>query len=222
MNELIFLLHTSLIALIVLGAQKSGKQALTVTVCLFAILANLFVAKQITLFGYHATTTDALSVGAFLALNLMQEYYGRSATRTTIWISFACGLLYTALSIIQLWYVPNDFDTSNPHYQVLLSPMPRIMVSSLITYVIAEYIDYYLYGLLKNFAPRLLILRTSGSLVISQFIDTVLFTFLALYGTHAALWDIITISYAIKLMTIGLTAPFIALSLYLSNKSNPA
>jgi queuosine precursor transporter len=214
MNEYIFCLQTVSIALSLLLCLHYGKQLLQTYICLLVILANLFIVKQINLGEYNATATDALSVGAFLGINLMQEYFGKEAARNTIIVSFICGLLYTILSLFHLWYTPSAFDFSQNAYELLLKPMPRILVSSLITCASAEYIDYLLFGIIKRWVPLLFFLRMSASLIISQFLDTIIFTYLALYGSHAQLWEIITISYLIKLTTIAISTPFITLSLY--------
>ena len=75
-----------------------GNQALCSFLCVQAILANLFVIKQITLLGFTATASDMYIVGSVLTLNLLQEYYGKDEARRAIWISFSMLLFYTIVS----------------------------------------------------------------------------------------------------------------------------
>src|SRR5438445_4228981 len=106
MNELIFILHTLIIAAFALGALALGPSALVAFVCIQCMLANLFVVKQITLFGFTATCADAFTVGATIGLNLLQEYFGKEIAKRTIWINFFLLIFYALLSQIHLFYLP--------------------------------------------------------------------------------------------------------------------
>ena len=88
LNELIFLSYICVVSGASLIALALGKEALVALICVQAVLVNFFVTKQITLFGLTATASDALAVGATLALNLLQEYYQKPVARKAIWISF--------------------------------------------------------------------------------------------------------------------------------------
>jgi len=212
-NELIFLVQSCTISLTALGALYLGKEALVSFVCLSCILANFFILKQTTLFGLSATCTDAFTIGATLGLNLLQEYYGQAITRKTVYINFFLLIFYTVMSQIQLLYIPSMSDNAHTAFSSLLTFMPRIVVASFTVYFIAQMIDYYVYGLLKRtLINRLLIIRNYGSMAISQLVDTILFSFLGLYGIVDNIGEIIIISYCIKLVAIALTAPFVSLS----------
>jgi len=221
MNELIFILHTCIISLTALGALYLGQSALVVFVTLQCILANLFVIKQITLFGLTATCSDAYTVGAVLGLNLLQEYFGRSIARKTIWINFFFLIFYAIVSQIQIAYIPSPDDIMQQYFVPILSFMPRIVIASFTVYLISQFADYALYGFLKRtLKNRLLIVRNYASMAVTQLLDTILFSFFGLYGIIDNLWQVIVISYAIKLLAIIIAAPFVGLSkrIYLGEK----
>lgn len=210
MNELIFSIHIFVVAGTVLGALWLGKEALVVLIALYAILSNVFVTKQIILFGLQATPTDALTIGIVLSLNLLQEYYGQSITKKAIWISFAGSLVFTLLSQLHLIYLPSSFDTTQNHALSLFGVMPRIMVASLFTYLVVQRIDCRLYEFLKKrLSGNHLIVRNYGSVLVSQLIDTGLFSFLGLYGIVDSILPVICISYSIKLIVIFVATPFL-------------
>src|SRR5439155_22211216 len=98
-------------------------EALVAFVCICCILANLFVLKQTTLFGFNATCSDTFTIGATLGLNLLQEYFGRYMSRIAIGINFFFLIFYTIMSQIQLAYAPSLFDSMQPHYMPLLQFM---------------------------------------------------------------------------------------------------
>lgn len=212
-NELLFFLHVGAVAGLTLGSLAMGKEALTATICLFSILANLFVTKQITLFGFSVVSTDVFMIGSILGLNMLQEFFGRALAQKTILINFAVTLFYLLMSLVQVWYIPNEFDTMHQHFQILLTPMLRIIIASVLVYLLVQIIDAQLYGFLKNrFQGRYLLARNVFSLSATQLLDTMLFSFAALYGSVHSVWHIIFVSYSIKLLVILCSAPFISLA----------
>lgn len=218
-NELIFLGSIFAVSTAALAALRLGKDYLVGLISTMAVIVNLFVIKQITLFGFVATASDALAVGITLGLNLMQEYYGKQAALKTIWVGFFCALFYCLMSFIHLSYLPSSFDTSSPHYQALLSFMPRTIIASLSVYLIVQRIDAQLYGFLKKyFESRYFVLRNYGTLAFTQLLDTILFSFLGLYKMHAGysslsiIFEIIMVSTLIKLTVILIAVPYVRLA----------
>jgi queuosine precursor transporter len=211
MNELIFVFHVFAIILSCIFALRLGKDALITLIVIQAILANLFITKEISLFHLCITCTDAFAVGSGLALNLLQEYYGKKATKNAILISFCTLIFYLIMSQFQLWYKPISSETHQP-FSAILSLMPRVVCASIISYLICQLIDYNVYALLKTkLHNKFFILRNYGSLIISQTIDTILFSFLGLYGIVPHIWHIILVSFIIKIATIILATPLMSL-----------
>jgi queuosine precursor transporter len=212
-NELIFILYSVVVSSVALFALKLGKEALVAYIAALPILANLFVLKQITLFHWQATASDVLMIGSVLGLNLLQEYFGKEAAKKAIWTSFLLLVFYTILCQLHLLYVPAVDDVTQPYYFALLHPMPRITIASLVTYLIAQYVDLILYGFIRSWwGSGVLVLRNYSSTIVSQLLDTVLFSFLGLYGLVDHLWQIIIVSYVVKLIAIVMVGPFVALS----------
>lgn len=213
MNELIFIIHTIIIAGFALGSLALGSTALVAFVCIQCMLANLFVIKQITLFGLTATSADAFTVGATIGLNLLQEYFGKEIAKKTIWINFFLLIFYTIVSQIHLAYLPHSGDIAQQHFLPLLQFMPRIVIASLSVYLVTQMTDYYLYGILKKtFQDKYIILRNYASVAFCQLLDTVLFSFLGLYGIIDNIGEVIVISYLIKLASIIIATPFVGFS----------
>jgi uncharacterized integral membrane protein (TIGR00697 family) len=212
-NELIFFGHALLISSASLIALRLGASALISFVSTCCILANLFVIKQVTLLGLSATGSDAFTIGAVLGLNMLQEYYGKQSARSAIAINFFLLVFYAIMSQIHLAYIPSSADIMHQHFSCICSPMPRIVIASFTVYLITQYCDYLLYGFLKTYwKNRFLLLRNYASLIVTQLLDTVLFTILGLYGLVDNVFNVMVISYAIKICAITITTPFISLS----------
>ena len=212
-NELLFALHIGIVSLFSLGALKLGKEALIAFICLCCVLANLFVAKQILLCTFNATSSDSFTIGSVLGLNLLQEYFGKEIAKKALWINFFVLIFYTLMTQIHLVYIPSSCDSMQPHFSALLSNMNRIAIASLGVYFLVQYLDYRIYGFLKKkFGNRYLVPRNYVSVMVCQLIDTVLFGFLGLYGIIDNIGEVIVVSYIIKLVAILLTTPFLWLS----------
>jgi queuosine precursor transporter len=209
-NELILLIFIVATIGALTIALRMGKGTLIAFTVLAWVLANLFITKQLVLFGFTATASDALAVGATLCLNVIQEYYGKAAARQTIQTTFFCLIFYTLATALQVTYQPAPSDTSHTCFVKLLAPMPRLTIASLVTYLISQYLEYYLYGFLQYaLKGRHFIFRNYSSVTITQLVDTILFTFLGLYGTMEQLYHVVIISYSIKLATIAATVPLL-------------
>ena len=213
-NELLFGAQSIIVAGISIIALAFGKEALIAAVAIQCLIANIFVLKQTTFFGLNATCADAFTIGATLCINALREIYGMSAARMAVRVNFVFLVFYTLCSIIHVAYIPSSFDTTQEHFLPLLTPMPRLVIASFLVYYLSQTIDYLLYGKLKQLiGNRFLFFRNVISAGISQFIDTVLFTFLGLYGLIDNLGQVIVVSYAIKIALIFIIAPFMAVSI---------
>jgi len=180
---------------------------------LLALLANLFVLKQTTLFGLSVTCSDALAVGYLLGLNLTQEFFGRALARKAVMISLLMTCSSLLLTQIHLLYLPNAYDVMHPHYRALLAPYPRLIFASLTAFALVQFFDLTFFAYLRRKTQgNLLTLRTVTTLILSQTLDTLLFSFLALYGLVENVWHVIALSLIIKGIVIACSTPFITLS----------
>lgn len=210
MNEIIFFVQIFLIIGFSCIALKLGKEALTAWVSTQALIANLFVIKQITLFSFDVTASDTFAIGSLLGLNLLQEYFGKEEARKATWISFFLMLFFVLASELHLLYQPNAYDTTHSAFQLLLSFVPRLFIASLAVFFFVQRVDIQLFALLKKACPRISFsLRAGTTLTVSQFIDTILFSFAGLYGIAASMMDIILLSFALKLIIIACSTPML-------------
>jgi uncharacterized integral membrane protein (TIGR00697 family) len=203
MNEFIFFAQTLLIVFFSIAALKLGKSVLVAWVAIQAFLANIFVLKQITLFGFDVTASDAFAIGGLLGLNFLQEYYGKPEAKKASWICFFFMVFFVTISQLHLLYLPNEYDFSQSAFHTLLSLSPRLFIASISTFAIVQQIDLRCFGLLrKKFSHFHLPARMALTLIFTQFLDTCLFSFLGLYGVVPSLVSIIFLSFTIKLIVI--------------------
>lgn len=224
-NELIFFIYVIFVSTFSLIALKISKSTLISLICLQVVLSNLFISKEITLFGLSATASDALYVGATLSLNLLQEFFNKQEARKAIWISFFSSIFYTVAVLLHLSYNASGNMAISNCFNSILSPMPRIIIASLFTYLLVQHIDSYLYSkFTQKFKNKFFLIRNYSSVAISQLLDTIMFSFLGLYGLSKSysniytIIQIIIISYIVKILVITISAPFLTLSKKIINK----
>lgn len=210
-NELIFLAHTLLCASLVVICAYFGRSLLIAYLCLLGILANLFVLKTMTLFGLTATCSDMYMVAMVLGLNVVQEWWGKDSAQKAIYYGFGALIAYTLFCLFQLGYAPATTDTHTGFYYALLGHMPRITAASLIAYFVSLQYDRAVYGLLRTRFLWSVTRASTTSMVASQSLDTILFSFLGLYGTLTGIGSIIMVSLIIKGCAIMIMAPFTTL-----------
>ncbi len=211
MNELLFLAQIIIALTTTIICWRWSKEALIVNAVLQALFANIFLLKQISLFGLEVTASDVFAVGSLLSINFLQEFHGRKAASLTTWISFFSLLLFTLFSQLHLLYCPSLGDKSHCSYAALFSVAPRIFFSSLVAFWAAQQFDLRFFGWLTHKAHKLTFpMRSTLSLIASQGLDTVLFTFLALYGIASSIRDISLISFFIKCLTICVFFPLVS------------
>lgn len=209
-NEFIFILQIISVTLMALGALSIGRCALVATITFQCVIANLFVTKQIMLFGLNVTCTDVFIVGAELSLNLLQEFFGTNDAKKAVRTSFFFLLCFLLFSQFQIWYKPSQFDTMHPYFCSILNFAPRIILASALAYVTSQSLSVLIFKLLKKaFRNKYLAIRSGLTSLTSQFADTIIFSFVALYGVIHSIPQIIFFSFLIKIITIAMATPFI-------------
>lgn len=208
MNLFLFLAQTFLVVGFALAAFRLGSGALTAWIAIQSILANLFVTKQVNLLGFDVTASDAFAIGGIFGLNLLQEHFSKEEAQKATWISFFCMLFFVVASQLHLLYLPSIHDTTQTAFSTILSPAPRLFLASISVFLIVQQSDIRFFVLLKRIFPnRSFAFRTAVSLVFSQLLDTVLFTFAGLYGSVASVTDVILLSFLVKLGVIFCFSP---------------
>lgn len=122
---------------------------------------------------------------------------------------------------IALLFKPHASDFAQPALETIFGLLPRIAFGSLLAFVISQSLDVHLFHWFKKKFPRdsQLWIRNNGSTMISQLIDTFVFTSIAFLGVFP-LHDWIQIfmtTYVLKWIVAMLDTPFV----YFAKKISP-
>ena len=222
-NELIFIL-TVLVYLgsVLLLYKLFGKNGLYAFAVFGTLLGNIAVCKCVDLFGFSTTAGNVLYASTFLVTDILSEKYGKKAAARAVAYSFSVMVLWLVGTQLILWFAPNENDYISDSLQVVFGLVPRITVASLAGFVCSQTIDVNLYHFIwkkTGDTKAKLWLRNNGSTLISQAIDTVIFTTIAFWGTYPTnvFVSILVTTYLFKAIVALLDTPFI----YAARKITP-
>lgn len=204
MNEFLFALQVLLAFSCTYLFFRIGKEGLFVWLGMLALLANLFVSKQITLFSLEVTASDAFAVALILTLNLLQEFYGSEAAKKGGMIAVFAQIAFLLFSELHLAFVPNHHDASQAAFNTLLGVYPRLLFASCFTLFVVQLFDRRFFAWLKMIAAkRSFSFRNAIAVTASQLIDTALFSLIGLYGLVGNITEVFAMSFAIKVLLIS-------------------
>lgn len=222
-NEIIFVASVLIyLGSVLLLYKLFGKNGLFAFAIFGTLLGNIAVCKTIDLFGVSTTAGNVLYASTFLVTDILSEKYGKKEATKAVKYSFAIMLLWLLGTQLNLMYTPNANDYISPSLQVVFGLVPRITIASLIGFVCSQNIDVFLYHFIWSKTgenTKKLWLRNNGSTLISQAIDTVVFTTLAFWGVYPieVFISILITTYVFKAIVALLDTPFI----YLARKIAP-
>lgn len=200
MNEFLFLLHVLWVAGLAFVCREQSLTVQTLLMVMYAVLGNLMVLKQMVLFGLVVTTSDVYAVGVILVLNYIREAYDDHSVYLAMIYSFSALFMLALAAYFQISYIPATMDPMTVAYTQLMTPFPKIVMVSAIVYIVVQYLDNLLFSYLKYIcSDRYFVPRVALSLLFSQILDTVLFSFGALSDIAVSIWDIIIFSATVKI-----------------------
>ena len=229
-NEILIIISFLIIYGSVTGFYRFfGKNGLLAFNVCATILANIEVLILVRAFGIEMTLGNILFASTFLVTDILSENHSRKDANRAVLISTLCSILFIAISQIWLLYTPSENDWASGSIRTIFSSTPRIVCSSLLVYLISQLTDVWLYHkwwdwCRKKFGDEKkgLWIRNNGSTMISQLLNTLLYTFFAFYGTYEihTLLSIFLSSYLIFFVTSLLDTPFVYLCRNIHHKHN--
>lgn len=217
MNELLWPAMLAVnFGLILVSYRIFGKTGLYAWVPLAAIVANIQVIKLVELFGITATLGNIVYASSFLVTDILSEMYGKKQARKAVFIGLFSLVAMTVLMNLALFFTPAPDDFAQDSLAVIFGFMPRIAAASLLAYLVSQMHDVWAYDFWRKRFPglRFIWLRNNASTMVSQFIDSTVFTVLAFWGVFppVVLVQIFWTTYLLKWVVGVADTPFIYLA----------
>jgi uncharacterized integral membrane protein (TIGR00697 family) len=148
------------------------------------LTANTIAAKLIVVGGVTLTAAIVIFPLSYVLGDVLTEVWGYAAARAVIWLGFACNVVM----VVAIWLgglLPAaPFGASPAAYAEVLGQTPRILAASFVAYLFGEFANAFVLAKLKIATQgRWLWVRTIGSTVVGQALDSAIFVTLAFAGT---------------------------------------
>jgi uncharacterized integral membrane protein (TIGR00697 family) len=148
------------------------------------ITANIIAVKLISLHIFTLPAAILIFPLSYIIGDVLTEVYGYRQARRVIWLGFFCNVI----TVVAIWagrmLPPASFWEGQASYERILGYAPRLLFASFLAYLVGEFTNAFVLAKLKiTTKGRWLWLRTIGSTLIGQGLDSAIFIVLAFVGT---------------------------------------
>lgn len=171
---------------------------LTVVSVVAILLSNLVVNKQIGLpFGIVVSGGLYIFPISYILSDVFSEVYGYKWSRFTCYLTFALNLFMVVIFYLVLKSPSAECFTNQQAFEIVLGNTPRILVASLIAYVLGDFVNDIIFHKMKQQAVEGKGFKTRAfmSSVFGGLVDTSVFGLIAFLGV-LSIKDIIIMNIA--------------------------
>lgn len=207
------------LAFTILMYRMFGRDGLLGCIILSILLANLQGPKLTTIFGLQTSLGVIFYSSIFFATDLLSEKYGRAMANRAVLIGFSVSCILVLMLSIALLFLPStDPETAEfssriqQSFENILNFTPRFIFGSLLAYLISQSLDVWLFHWIrKKTDGRMLWLRNNGSTMISQAVDTLIYSLVVWWGVVelSTAIQLGLVKYGFKLAIAAIDTPFI-------------
>lgn len=156
--------------------------ALQIVFATTMILANILGIKIINIGPITASMSIWLVPISFLITDILAEVKGKKHINSLIW-STVIALVFSYLFIrLSIAIPPADRFADNEAFITIMTNTSRMFMASIVAFLLSQFHDIWAFEFWKKKTHgKFLWLRNNLSTMVSQFIDTIIFMFLAFY-----------------------------------------
>ncbi len=182
---------------------KEFKYITTIAVIFVSVLliSNVASSKIVAFGPFDFDGGTLLFPLSYIFGDILTEVYGYKKSRKIIWLGFMMNILMALVFMAVVALPPAAEGSNHEAFKAVLGWTPRIVLGSIIAYMIGEFSNSYVLAKMKIWMTgRMLWARTIGSTLIGEGIDTVIFILIAFYGQmpNSLLITIILSNYIFK------------------------
>ena len=158
------------------------------------LTANIIAGKIADFGGQFLPAAVIVFPLSYIFGDVLTEVYGFRQARLTIWLGFLCNLIMVAFFWLGGLLPAAPFWSGQPAYDTILGVTPRILGASFAAYLVGEFANSVVLARMKVATRgRWLWMRTIGSTIVGEGLDSLVFIILAFAGTPAGanLFDLI-------------------------------
>jgi uncharacterized integral membrane protein (TIGR00697 family) len=146
------------------------------------VLANLLGTKIADFGLFVASVGIFMYPVTFLVTDIVVDVFGREKVKGFILAGFMANIMIFLLVALSVWLPPAGRYPNNDAFLTVFNPSLRIIIASLVAFLISQFHDVFaLEFWKKKTRGRFLWFRNNVSTIVSQFLDTTIFMFIAFY-----------------------------------------
>jgi uncharacterized integral membrane protein (TIGR00697 family) len=193
--------------------------------CVAVIASNIQVLKltKYVCFESPVALGTVVFSSIFAVDNILNEYYGEKSAKTNLYLSFFCYLFFAVIMKIAVLHPPLESGECHNFYlelRNLFSPCLVLFISSVVAFVVSQFVDIYTYSALKRiFGKKHISARSIFTMSLSALVDNCVFSLLAwvvLTENPISLSSLcrtyIFVTYIMRLIIAVLCGPLVKLS----------
>jgi uncharacterized integral membrane protein (TIGR00697 family) len=148
------------------------------------LVSNLVGQKICNIFGFYVSGAQLLFPITYIFGDVFTEVYGYAASRKAIWLGFMANALLAVMGLITVALPPAPTWNNQEAFATVFYQVPRLIVASLVAYWCGEFANSYTMAKMKLWTSGgKLWMRTIGSTVAGQLVDTVILVAIGFIGT---------------------------------------
>lgn len=227
-NELLLIGSVILIySVVIISYKLFGKNGLFAMTSVATVLANVEVLMLVEAFGITQTLGNVMFASTFLITDILSENEGKKSASKAVWIGVFTSIVMLMFTQYWMLYTPSSEDWARDAISQIFSTTPRLVLASFTGYVISQRLDVWLYHAWWNFTEkkcgdkkRFLWIRNNFSTLISQVVNTVIFTLIAFGGWYETktMLTVMLSSYIVYVFTSILDTPCVYLARLMKEK----
>lgn len=147
------------------------------------LISNIASTKIVDLGWFTFDGGTLLFPLSYIFGDILTEVYGYRSSRSVIWLGFFSALLMSVVLIVVGLLPPAPDWNNQAAYDAILGLTPRIVAASLTAYFCGEFANSFILAKMKILTKgRWLWMRTIGSTVVGELVDSAIFIFIAFAG----------------------------------------
>ncbi len=148
------------------------------------LISNLVGQKLCKIGPFVLSGAQLLFPITYIFGDVFTEVYGYAASRRAIWLGFLANGLLAVMGLITVWLPPAPGWPNQAAFATVFYTIPRLIVASLIAYWCGEFANSFTLAKMKLWSGgKMLWMRTVGSTVAGQAVDTILLVAIGFGGT---------------------------------------
>ena len=154
---------------------------ITALFCGCLIISNILASKTFSLYDIILPCGIVIFPLVYIVGDVLTEIYGFTLAKRTIYLGFIINLIAVIAYQIAIFLPGTDLATSNA-FSIILGSTPRILIASLISYLVGSYVNAYFMKILKERYTDYLFARCSISTLFGEGLDAIIFITIAFAG----------------------------------------